>query len=110
MLTILLRLLGVVLLATASVQGFLLVIFRIESFAELKYIMLLDCILGSQVALSFLLSRIPRPPEAGARWYFVTAVGVVLIWTIIAGGLVSWHEEQVRIRSGHKTIIWPWNL
>jgi hypothetical protein len=103
MIRVLLRALGFLLGLGAFAQIPAALWFRIDSAEELRTIELIDLALGGAFALAFVLVFIPKEWKAPRAW-IVTAIGAAVVWLCVSGSLIWTHREQVRIRSGGRTV------
>jgi hypothetical protein len=95
---ILLAVVGMALIAAGAYVSFFVFMFRIDSEDELWLARVCDTILGLVIGIGFLLMRIANMP-AGSKIRPVARVAeTVIIWFVVSGALLGWHELQVRAR------------
>jgi general secretion pathway protein G len=82
-----------ILLPLAGILFFLAAMARIESHEELLGTRVLDVVIGLMFAVSFVLA-----PEVKPVRRKVTVTVAFVIWLLVSGFLLSWHEFQVYTR------------
>ena len=97
MVRVVLRALGLLTAAVASVETYFAIWFRLDSASELKLIEQVDLELGAMWDLALLL--LAPSGLQGPRCWLCTAGGAVLLSVVVSGSLIWWHREQYRIRS-----------
>ena len=93
------RVLGVGIGGCALAMAFLAMMFRMDNPDELPEIVRLDVAVGAALAVAIALVRIPPSGQGGTWWHARTAIGAVVAWAVVSGGLAGCHYEQHRIRS-----------
>ena len=83
-----------VLIPLAVILFFFGAMARIESHEELIVCRVWDVIVGLMFAASFVLAREVKPVPRG-----VTVAVALVIWLLVSGLLVSWHQFQVYART-----------
>lgn len=73
--------------------------FRLDTAVELADVLPLDVGLGVIFAVGLFLFGLPPVGRASPRWFTLLALTALIGGTVMTGGLVAAHEEQVRIRS-----------
>jgi hypothetical protein len=88
---------GVVLLVIAAYWAFPALMFRIESKEELRFVRVVDILIGLGFGVGLLLIRLSGDPTLLNRPVAGSA-GVFFLWFVVSGAFLAWHELQVRVR------------
>lgn len=83
-----------VLLVLGGVLLFFAVLARIESHEEHHFIRILDVLIGLMLAVCLGCGR-----EANPARRKMTIVRVLLLWLVVSGPLLAWHEFQIYART-----------
>jgi hypothetical protein len=88
-----------ILVLLALTLSYFLLWARIDSSDELSIMNAWDIVIGLMLSGAFLLARLSNMSTAAPKKSWVTVAGATAILVIVSGGLITWHEAQVRIRS-----------
>jgi hypothetical protein len=95
-----LRAVAVVLAGWAAYWTYFAMWFRLEGFDELQWVKQEDLKLGGAFALAVVLFFVPGRFKKSVQCILIIGIAA-LAWFCVSGYLISSHEWQYRVRSGH---------
>jgi general secretion pathway protein G len=96
-----------ILVIFTSVLGVFTCCGRPDTVEELYALRVLDVIFGLFVAVAVVLNWLSNKPGIPPKWGWVAGPTVIVVWALVSGSLLLWHDALCRVRwSAGRTIAY----